>query len=1520
MKLIINAIDDTTLSLLVDDVLDPLTRHLTLRPEDSTLLNTLCDSYQRAAHSLDSMSLLRSIGNQLFELLNQHPDVIQKWLHSAGGRQLEIQTTAAAGSLQPLLLNLPWEVLVYEDQFLAADTTLYEVLRRVGQPTQTAPTARYKDLTLAFMAADPDFASELHYEAEERAILLATRKAKNLNLWVEESGNLDSLTQRIAEAGHCDMIHLSCHGGFDDTRKQFALQLEDDHYGACHTTASDFQGLSAHIQGVFLSACQSAKSSDTASFALALVKMGIANVVGWDGSVRDDDATAFSAHLYQALLQQLSLPQACAIARHKLLLEHLQGNDSPHWHLGRVYLSGNGGWPLIDGTQAASPKRRGKHCYDVLDRKKHLVPVASKETFVGRRVQTKQALNALADTHKAGVLLTGIGGTGKSSLAARIVHRMEPQYKAVIIYQDYSEVAILSELKQFVTGPERHTAFQRYLNDIKQNPGFFTDNLVEILEQHLAEQPVIVVVDDLEQHVLEPLSSDTGAQKPNVKPRYLNVLRGVVNAFAQADTHSHLLMTSRYAFSLADEYGGDLSDLLHQIDVPDMNALEQEKHWLALLQIGVSQGERDKARDYQLLARIWQICQGNPGLQDLLYQPLLKGEYAILEQAIARLANYHAAMPCADFNDDVDKYLQRIALTAYFDALTDTEQAGLNVLSLFDFPVPEHMFIQAGPLLGIDAPERVLQKLSNLGLLVHWQGEGLDQHISCYGLARKILPPLSQQDKNHIAQICANQLWHTWFSDFLHQYKVPPQDSLHASIYYILIHHFPSRYQGEMPLQSALAQSRIAHLQRLCLKNCLADWGSLDFSAGELLDLLELSMSLNTFEKLRVAAHAIFNLSITQLKDLNHVFVEERDQFKELAKEFPQDIIHLLLTQFGTRTELLKTGYETYFGSLSDDFKKVFDTLNINNEEERYIAQLRLAKTPAEQAETCSKYALFLADQKQDYEQAETFYQRTIKTDPENAGHLGNYANFLAYQKQDYEQAETFYRRAIKADPKHANHLGNYAYFLANQKQDYEQAETFYQRAIEADPKHVNHLGNYAIFLADQKQDYEQAETFYQRAIEADPEHANNLGNYAVFLTDQKQDYEQAETFYQRAIEAYPKHADNLGSYARFLASRKQDYEQAEIFYRRAIEADPEHVNHLGNYAIFLANQKQDYEQAETFYRRAIEADPKHANNLGNYARFLASRKQDYKQAETFYQRAIKAGPEHAGHLGNYALFLAYQKQDYEQAETFYQRAIKADPKHANHLGNYAYFLANYKQDYEQAETFYRRAIEADPKHVNHLGNYAIFLADQKQDYEQAETFYQRAIEADPEHASNLGNYAVFLTDQKQDCEQAETFYQRAIKADPKHANCLSNYANLLQHIRQDYQQAEEFHLRALELEPTDANFLSNYAQLLFITQGAECALPYLEQAESQPDLSLPLQLEMAFYRYAHCPPYELAPLKRLLLSTVRVPGWWLLPNVERAQADGHPHSDLLHQLALVAMDTQTIDILDSYPTWKETQ
>lgn len=82
-------------------------------------------------------------------------------------------------------------------------------------------------------------------------------------------------------------------------------------------------------------------------------------------------------------------------------------------------------------------------------------------------------------------------------------------------------------------------------------------------------------------------------------------------------------------------------------------------------------------------------------------------------------------------------------------------------------------------------------------------------------------------------------------------------------------------------------------------------------------DLLKHSLSLNTMEKKRVV-DAIPTLSQFQFDELTKVFTEEREKFRDLAKDHPEDIKKLLTKQ---QTEWIHLG-DLYKSELENKAKE----------------------------------------------------------------------------------------------------------------------------------------------------------------------------------------------------------------------------------------------------------------------------------------------------------------------------------------------------------------------------------------------------------------------------------------------------------------------------------------------------------------------------------------------------------------------------------------------------------------------
>jgi hypothetical protein len=302
-----------------------------------------------------------------------------------------------------------------------------------------------------------------------------------------------------------------------------------------------------------LSACRTGEHGAAVSaFVQSLVRSGVLNTVGWDGSVYDGDAIIFAENFYKELTAGRSVAYAAAQGRRALLRLHLtEPSRGRHWHLARVYAGPAGGGPLCDARKPAkSPATANR------------VPIASGAAFVGRRRQAQRILRAFREREGAGVLIQSIGNQGKSSLAARIANRM-PSHDTVIIVEQYHPLAVFEALRGALPPRLRSDFDKTWRQQVTNDPSALHNALLDMLEGPFRAadpatrtKPILLIVDNLEVILETPKPGETAAQ---VKTAYSLALASIIAAFRDAETESRLLLTSDRPFTLTSERGDDLA-------------------------------------------------------------------------------------------------------------------------------------------------------------------------------------------------------------------------------------------------------------------------------------------------------------------------------------------------------------------------------------------------------------------------------------------------------------------------------------------------------------------------------------------------------------------------------------------------------------------------------------------------------------------------------------------------------------------------------------------------------------------------------------------------------------------------------------------------------------------------------------------------------------------------------------------------------------------------------------------------
>lgn len=114
-----------------------------------------------------------------------------------------------------------------------------------------------------------------------------------------------------------------------------------------------------------------------------------------------------------------------------------------------------------------------------------------------------------------------------------------------------------------------------------------------------------------------------------------------------------------------------------------------------------------------------------------------------------------------------------------------------------------------------------------------------------------------------------------------------------------------------------ISESEVDHIVLSLLK---LHSESVTVDSENFMDLLKHSLSLNTMEKKRVI-DAVPTLSQFQFDELTKVFTEEREKFRELAKDHPEDIKKLLSKQQSEWIQL----WDLYRAELENKSKEADD-------------------------------------------------------------------------------------------------------------------------------------------------------------------------------------------------------------------------------------------------------------------------------------------------------------------------------------------------------------------------------------------------------------------------------------------------------------------------------------------------------------------------------------------------------------------------------------------------------------------
>jgi tetratricopeptide (TPR) repeat protein len=315
--------------------------------------------------------------------------------------------------------TLPWEMAIPPGSAepLGLDPEI-EIYRETvdAEPPPVAQVPAPLRVLAALAAPDDD---NLDLEDEQRRLhdaFESPRRGAGVHVRVLDEGTLTGIREALS-GQEFHILHLACHA------RPGLLRLESENGTAADVNAAAFVAAlppNRRPPLVVLSGCSTALDDDDLhGLARALITAGVPQVLAMTAAVTDMFAREFCELFYRelALAQRPEALPALAAAR-QLTERRRAAGTMPEWATPVLFLRGTS-FPLYTLAEQEALERLATVADPYLGPD---IPLRAVGGFVGRRSDLRVLVSAFCAGR--GVLIHGIGGVGKSSLAAELLRRL----------------------------------------------------------------------------------------------------------------------------------------------------------------------------------------------------------------------------------------------------------------------------------------------------------------------------------------------------------------------------------------------------------------------------------------------------------------------------------------------------------------------------------------------------------------------------------------------------------------------------------------------------------------------------------------------------------------------------------------------------------------------------------------------------------------------------------------------------------------------------------------------------------------------------------------------------------------------------------------------------------------------------------------------------------------------------------------------------------------------------------------
>ena len=1169
------------------------------------------DINKRRAEAI--LAALSQWGRGCFNALFDSGGNAQNWYFKAtqndlSNLKLEIVSDDAA------VLSWPWEVLEsLHDGLLAQQCRIERRLDNIGD-ARSSPDALPKDhLNILYIIARPYGHNDVGFQTLARPLIDYVKEGRwPVRVDVLRPPTFDQLRAVLEENPHFyHIVHFDGHGGFAehpspsgaymDTRNkqdkltgltgQLIFEKGDDGQEAEEIPASMLGELlrKHNIPVMVLNACQSAMLAEDpfASVAVSLLHAGIRNVVAMSYSLWVSGAEVFVPAFYKQLFTTSDISGAIQAGRREMFRNHMRdtyyGKTLFHdWMVPVLYQQ---------STEDILPKlESGAARVSALPDESQYI---GDYGFIGRDRAIRQLERAIRGK-PAGILIHGMAGEGKTTLAKGFLHWLE------------------------ATNGLGHGAFWFSFEDIhsaeyiinKLTSAFFgtdamalrTDQNLTVVTQVLRENHFLIVWDGMESAFGIP-GTEVSALLPEedraVLKKFLHDLRGGKTKVIITSRSTEPWLAPQECFRLP------------------LSGLQGEELWrycnAVVSDLGLTVNREDASYN-----RLMQMLAGNPlVVRAILLRLAEPGRTA--SQLAADLENGFKAA------DGVEEAKRIQAALSVFERGLDSDFAPvLRLLGMHEHFADVDLLSDMIEATGMDAPiDRCFDALERSGLC-NQIGDSIYQlHPALRTYLTRIHPEKVSEQKAFI-DVMGN----------LADAYAPKE--LHEQHYVFAL--FSANFLRALRLAEELdMQKRV-----LALTQALAVYSKNThnlFDADRMFSQLAKAASNYNEAHCEAAAYHQLGIVAQERRDLNAAegwYKKSMDiSLKQGDEHGAASTYHQLGIVAQERRDL---------NAAEGWYKKSMDiSLKQGNEHSAASTYHQLG---------------IVAQERSDLNAAEGWYKKSLdislkQGNEHSAASTYHQLGIVEEERRDLDAAENWYVKSLEISLKQDDELGAARTYhqlgiVAEERRDLNTAEGWYMKSLEISLKQGDEHGAASTYhqlgiVTQERRDLNAAEGWYMKSLEISLKQGNERGAAGTYhqlgnVAQERRDLNAAEGWYMNSLEISLKQGNERGVSLTYhqlgmVAQERRDFVAAEGWFMKSLDIKLKQGNEHGASRTYhqlgaVSEVRGDKNAAEAWYRKALVISLKQGDEHGAAYTYhqlgkVAEERRDFNAAELLYKQSL---------------------------------------------------------------------------------------------------------------------------------------------------------------------------------------------------------------------------------------------------------------------------------------------------------